>query len=576
MAFTDWTQYNLGSPTVSILNSSGSVPPSDWYDGDWSSRIPITVDKSLVPSTQSNFPLLISIDVTASIATGDDILFTSSDGLTKLDHEIESYEEDSDGGHLVAWVRISLLSSSTNTTIYLYYGNPDADPQENSEDVWDSNYLLVYHLSQDPSGSSPQATDSSGNTNHGTSNGTMLTEDLVDGQINGAWDFDGMNDYISSVNLSTSIGSGDVTISFWMRTAALSSNITMFYIGSPSGNADYLAGTHLTSNEIRFQSRDGAVGNGNIVHTTNVTTDEWAYVVCTRTGTTGELFLNGSGESDTDAEWGVTVNTETTFANFRVGASTGFYEGILDEIRVSDIVRSDDWITIEYTNQNDPESFIIISDTQELINFQTSPIIGIGSLLQSGSSSLVTMVEDNYTKGLSRGVIRELILPFEFLGSSEYDVGFFFMSNVVDLTLGSGKCYTFSINSDSDISNNRVRLQYHDAGLESTPSLIFSGPEFTREDSNGPYVIALEVEWVYEPTLLNGILIIMREGHSTEERITDFSNLLEVGRVVIFEEDPLFLGVSNAEGIYMDSRGGSGNVTIVRDRTRISSLSLSS
>jgi MSHA biogenesis protein MshQ len=59
---------------------------------------------------------------------GDDIVFVDSDGQ-KLDHEIEYYNGTS--GTLVAWVRIPSLSSTVDTTIYMYYGNADAFNQEN-------------------------------------------------------------------------------------------------------------------------------------------------------------------------------------------------------------------------------------------------------------------------------------------------------------------------------------------------------------------------------------------------------------------------------------------------------------
>jgi biopolymer transport protein ExbB len=52
---------------------------------------------------------------------GGDIMFTAGDGVTKLDHEIEKYDPTT--GELVAWVEVRSLSGSTNTDIYIYYGN---------------------------------------------------------------------------------------------------------------------------------------------------------------------------------------------------------------------------------------------------------------------------------------------------------------------------------------------------------------------------------------------------------------------------------------------------------------------
>ena len=50
---------------------------------------------------------------------GTDILFTAADGLTKLNHEIETYNAAT--GQLSAWVQIPTLSAPADTVIYVYY-----------------------------------------------------------------------------------------------------------------------------------------------------------------------------------------------------------------------------------------------------------------------------------------------------------------------------------------------------------------------------------------------------------------------------------------------------------------------
>jgi hypothetical protein len=50
-----------------------------------------------------------------ALSSGNDILFTSSDGLTKLNYERESYTSST--GQLIAWVQIPTLSATTDTTI---------------------------------------------------------------------------------------------------------------------------------------------------------------------------------------------------------------------------------------------------------------------------------------------------------------------------------------------------------------------------------------------------------------------------------------------------------------------------
>ncbi len=73
-------------------------PPLNWYDSNWQYRQEIIINSSMTPADQTNFPLLVKItDQTNPIfnnaqSDGGDILFTLSDGITKLDHEIEYYQ----------------------------------------------------------------------------------------------------------------------------------------------------------------------------------------------------------------------------------------------------------------------------------------------------------------------------------------------------------------------------------------------------------------------------------------------------------------------------------------------------
>ena len=118
----------------------------DWYNSAWLYRVKITVDHTKVAGNLTNFPFLVNIPSNGGLASyarsdGYDLLFTSSDEVTKLSHEIEKYVSAT--GELIAWVKIPSLSSTIDTVIYLYYGNPAAADQSNPSGVWDSNYKRV-------------------------------------------------------------------------------------------------------------------------------------------------------------------------------------------------------------------------------------------------------------------------------------------------------------------------------------------------------------------------------------------------------------------------------------------------
>jgi PKD repeat protein len=125
------------------------TPTPSWYDCGWWYRKTITVDKAKVARTQDNFPVLINLASDPDLAAhargdGNDILFTLPDGSTKLSSQIESYTGST--GALVARVLVPTLSSSSNTVLYLYYGNPGASNRQNAANVWSDGYKGAWHL----------------------------------------------------------------------------------------------------------------------------------------------------------------------------------------------------------------------------------------------------------------------------------------------------------------------------------------------------------------------------------------------------------------------------------------------
>jgi hypothetical protein len=161
---TAWTQTTQADFNAGVLNNTetssspgnvGLSTRSDWYNTQWACRkaITFTSNATKIPSTQANFPVLISLSVDSNLAAsaqddGDDILFTASDGVSKLDHEIEYF--DGGTGQLQAWVRVPSLS--TSALVYLYYNNSICSSQQNAAGVWDTSYKGVWHLTEDAAG----------------------------------------------------------------------------------------------------------------------------------------------------------------------------------------------------------------------------------------------------------------------------------------------------------------------------------------------------------------------------------------------------------------------------------------
>lgn len=182
-------------------------PSLTWYNSDWSYRKAITIDYTKVSnSNQSNFPVLVNLSSDAglsshALASGNDIMFTSSDGVTKIPYQRESYS----GGTLAAWVKVPVVSATQNTVIYMYYGNPGASDQQDASNVWDANYAGVYHVNEAGSGSAGEYKESKSGSINGTVTDQVLKSVFSMTSAGNAYcyqDLTGVSDY--------TIQSGDV------------------------------------------------------------------------------------------------------------------------------------------------------------------------------------------------------------------------------------------------------------------------------------------------------------------------------------------------------------------------------
>jgi hypothetical protein len=111
---------------IAILSGELS---GQWLQG-YSYRESITINGNDVYGSVDlvDFPLLVSLSQSNLRSVynrglvfsddGWDIRFTSDDGTTLLDHEVELY--DAANGELTAWVRIPILSYDVDTDIYIY------------------------------------------------------------------------------------------------------------------------------------------------------------------------------------------------------------------------------------------------------------------------------------------------------------------------------------------------------------------------------------------------------------------------------------------------------------------------
>src|SRR5205807_4180718 len=137
----------------------------------------MTIDHTKVPSTQSNFTVLVSVSDPAlktvangghvANANGYDIgFYADSGGTIKLKWEVEKY--DGTTGNLIAWVKIPSVSSSSDTVFYLMYGDSSINTdQSDPPNTWDSNFKGVWHMGNDTTLVGTDSTGQAAGTKHG-------------------------------------------------------------------------------------------------------------------------------------------------------------------------------------------------------------------------------------------------------------------------------------------------------------------------------------------------------------------------------------------------------------------------
>jgi len=324
----------------------------DPFNSNWMYKKQITIDHILVDGDLENFPVLFSttdVDLRDKAqADGDDILFMNDEGVAdRLFHEIESYDEST--GELIAWVNVDDLYSDQDANLYMYYGNLNAGDQQAPEFVWNPNFKAVWHLRD--------FKDSTVHNNNGNNHGSTD----ISGKIDIAKNLDGENDYISisddsSLNFHSS---NKFSISFW-----LSKRLSNKYESIVSkGTTAYNKGYHVqikANYSISFGIRTGS--EYFICYSNTLINDlDWHHVVSVWDGTKLNIYIDGNLDVSRDiGEKTIADDQKSLEIGDHYPMNNGHkfaFDGILEEMRFSNIDYDVEWISTEYNNQNDPLNF---------------------------------------------------------------------------------------------------------------------------------------------------------------------------------------------------------------------------
>jgi hypothetical protein len=364
----------------------------------WVSQSKITFNGYTKNEVLTNFPVLICLGTNSPSGfsynqflsgTNDDLRFADSNDTTALDYEIEKWDTN---GISYVWVRVPTLAS-TNDFIYAHWGRSgqNALPCTTNGAVWMNGFAGVWHMNQ------TNAQDSTVNANHGmASAGVTKTNGIIDGAD--AFNGSGSIDCGNKTNLNVGYGTWEA----WIYPSSFTDHAYHAVI-TKAYSSSWWFGLYNTGGQIQLW-----VANGAHQSTGAVGLNRWSHIAATWDGTTIRYYINGTLDSQNNGVTGlpVTGNAVThigaDFSSGTSGALNYWFTGTQDEIRISGVCRSTNWVWASWSNQVLNSTFVGFGtagapSTNLLVNVLNATPVGAtnvtlnGTLARDGGDSNTTV-----------------------------------------------------------------------------------------------------------------------------------------------------------------------------------------
>ncbi|MDB5048990.1 MAG: hypothetical protein JWO30_2061, partial [Fibrobacteres bacterium] len=344
-----------------------------------------------VPTDVANFPLLVRLDSNnfffdQAMPDGRDIRFADPDG-TPLAYEIERWDATLKKAEI--WVLVPQVDGNSDRDfINCYWGNPSAATQSSPNTAFPTSagFSGVWHLDEDGNTTAAGYGDATSNAYTGTGTGLSASSD-VSAQVGIGQQFDGSTSYIT-VTGSYPATTTARTFSLWAKsnTATVSNSVIAAY-GTYPGSGGQVFGLAEWSSGAKFGSwTDGSSNPSG----TAVVDQSWHHLAATYDGATVRFYQDGS----LAGSGAVVLNTGsgTFVAGARMNDKSLKWNGIIDEMRVSSVQRSADWIKLEYENQRTGGKFLAYPNTA-LSTFSYNTKVYINT---TASGANITTPQSNY------------------------------------------------------------------------------------------------------------------------------------------------------------------------------------
>jgi len=178
-----------------------------WFNSSFAYRKKIQINGTGL-NVSNNYQLKLDVDYVSGKmnSTFKDLRFTWLNDTTEqeVDYWIEKTVSSTNA---IVWVKVPEISNTSNTTIYMYYGNDSAETTSDADKTLGEDIKNFYTFDGD-------AIDRVGSCNGAVSGATLSTG--WRGDSNGAYSFDG-NDLITLCSISNMLNTNNWTVTFWTK-----------------------------------------------------------------------------------------------------------------------------------------------------------------------------------------------------------------------------------------------------------------------------------------------------------------------------------------------------------------------
>jgi hypothetical protein len=329
-----------------------------------------------------------NIVIPADLAFYDDASKT-----TQYDHEIEKWNPET--GELIAWVRIPTLKWNSDTDFYVHFGDSTKTvSQENVNGVWDSDYIGVWHFGEQ-SGTIHDST-SNANDSEAQSNVEQGTSEQLIGS--GIYQNEGWSDSFIRIPDSASLDTASLTMELLHKAYSVSEkSLIARHSGLGINLTPFLLATTGTNYQIYLSTGSFSVWDTGITMPTGTDT----YVALRHDSGAGRpsLWLENAEVWNTSYAGSLVTGTNTLFLgnaqNGDIPPTAGSDQPgwDFDEVRMSGIARSDDWLETNYNCLRDNSNFYsmgLIATAGSSFILQNYPITDSELVYLNGNKLTIT------------------------------------------------------------------------------------------------------------------------------------------------------------------------------------------